>query len=107
MAVNVLPMQAVIEANQVDKDMNQLLHRVQSGKEYVVFKEAGHNIAALIGDSMYREFRLWYVKKLMREMGEELSTALEKEGITTEEQLAELMEEDRKAVYEQYYGKKD
>ena len=106
MAIKPISMQAVIETTEVNHDFSQLLHRVQNGKEYVVFKERGQNIAALIGDSLYEEFRLWYAKRLMQEMGEGMSAALAEEGVTTEEELAELMEEDRKAVFNQYYGDK-
>lgn len=103
MAVNVLPMQAVVETNQVDKNMNQLLHRVQSGKEYVVFKESGHNIAALIGISDFEEFRRWRAKRILHELGRELGAQLEAEGVD-EEQLIQEMKEIRKEVFQEQYG---
>lgn len=40
------------------------------------------------------------MKRLMRKMGEGMSAVLEKEGITNDEQLADLLEADRRDVYD-------
>lgn len=97
-------MKTIIRIDEVDNNLSQFIHRVQDGKEDVVIEEAGQEIAALVNISVYNEFRQWYAKQLMKQMGAELSTGFEEMGITTEEQLADLMEADRKAVYEEYYG---
>ena len=106
MAVQKIPMQTVIGATEARNHFGQLLNRVYREEEHLVVEKSGIPVAAVISMKHYEEFRLWLTKRLMREMGEEMSDALEKEGILTEEQLAEAMEEDRKAVYEQHYGQK-
>jgi len=107
MASQQVPMQTVVETDKIPNNFDQLLHRVRDGKEYLMLKESGHDLAVVIGIKEYEEFRRWRAKKIHQQLGRELSAEFARMGITNEEQLAELMEEDRKAVYEEYYGKKD
>ena len=104
MEVQKMPIQTVIGATEVRNHFGQLLNRVYKGDEHLVVEKSGIPVAALISMRDYEEFRLWLAKRVMREMGQEMAAEFSKMGITTEEQVADIMEEDRKSVYQQYYG---
>lgn len=103
--INNLSIRNVVSATEVRNHFGQLLKEVFRGEKHYVVEKGGIPVAALINMQEYEEFRRWLAYKLHHQLGREIGAEFQRQGIT-EEQLIDDMEEDRKAVYQQFYGAK-
>lgn len=97
-------MQKVVPATEVRNHFGKFLNRVYRGEEHLVVEKSGIPVAALISMQEYEAFRRFLAKQLHHDLGRQLGAELKRQGIS-EEKLAELMEEDREAVYQEHYGR--
>ncbi len=96
-------MKHIVNTTEVQHNLDHLLNRIQDGKEHLVIEQSGDAKAALISMKDYQQFRCLLAEKLHKELGRRLGAEVKRRGIT-EEQLIEMMEEDREAVYKEFYG---
>ena len=101
--VKLVSMKTVMAATDVRNNLGKLLHEVYRGDKHVMVEKGGIPVAALISMKDYEEFRRWLAQDLHQQLGRELGAEFKRRGIT-EEKLIDLMEEERKAGYEQQYG---
>jgi prevent-host-death family protein len=95
----------IVGATEVRNHFGKFLSQVYRGEEHLVVEKGGIPVAALIGMREYERFQQWQAAQLLAEVGPKLNAVARQKGLT-EEQLLELMEEDREAIYQQEYGKK-
>jgi prevent-host-death family protein len=92
----------IVGATEVRNHFGKFLSQVYRGEEHLVVEKGGIPVAALIGMREYEKFRQWLAAQMIDELGPKLNAAAQRQGLT-EEQLVELMEEDREAIYQQKY----
>ena len=98
-------MKSIVGATEVRNNFGKFLSQVYRGEEHLVVEKGGIPVAALIGMREYEKFQQWLATQLLNEIGPKLHAAAQRQGIT-EENLLEMMEEDRDAIYQQNYGRK-
>ncbi len=96
-------MKHIVNTTEVQHNLEHLLARLQEGNEHLVIEQAGDAKAAMISMKDYDQFRRLLAEKLHKDLGRRLGAEIKRRGIT-EEQLIEMMEEDREAVYKEFYG---
>jgi prevent-host-death family protein len=96
-------MKLTIGATEVRNHFGKFLKQVHRGDEHIVVEKAGIPVAALISMKEYEQFRRWLSKQLLTDLGRRMGAEAQRQGLT-EEQLIEMMEEDREAVYQERYG---
>jgi prevent-host-death family protein len=98
-----MSVKTVVGATEVRNHFGKFLKRVYRGEEHLVVEKSGIPVAALISMKEYEQFRCWLATQLHRDIGRKLGAEFERRGIT-EEDLVEMMEEDREAIYQKRYG---
>lgn len=93
-----------VGATEMRNHLGKFLNRVYRGEEHVVVEKSGIPVAALISMKEYEAFRRWLARQLHEDIGRKLGAEYKRRGIS-EDQLIELMEEDREAVYQERYGR--
>jgi PHD/YefM family antitoxin component YafN of YafNO toxin-antitoxin module len=88
----------------INRAAGKILKRVVIGKEHLIVERDGYPVAVMVSypeyEQMMRERSLATHRELVQTLGDEA----ERRGIT-EEQLMTELEEIRKAVYQETYGK--
>jgi prevent-host-death family protein len=92
----------IVGATEVRNHFGKFLSLVYRGKEHLVVEKGGIPVAAIINMREYEKFQQWQAAQLIDELGPKLHAVAQQKGLT-EEQLLELMEEDREAVYQKEY----
>jgi prevent-host-death family protein len=109
MAARKKTVQSAISSTQAQRQFGDVLRRVYSGQEHIVVEQNGLPLAVLISVHEYaelmkererREEREKRAVELSRKFGEEAK----RRGIT-EEQLLDNLQETKRAVYQEKYGK--
>lgn len=101
-----LPMEKHVGATEVRNKLGRFLNRVRQGEEHLVVEKLGIPVAAVISMEDYKRYRRLLAEALLKDLGQRMGDEIKRQGLT-EEQLLEMMEEDRAAVYERAYGQKD
>lgn len=96
-------MQTTIGATEARNHFGNLLKRVHGGREHLVVEKGGIPVAALIGIREYEAFVQWRTQEEARALGRAMAERADGAGIN-EAQLAPLLEDDRKAVFQALYG---
>ncbi|MFP3897232.1 MAG: type II toxin-antitoxin system Phd/YefM family antitoxin [Anaerolineales bacterium] len=91
-------------ATEARNSLGKLLNRVHRGEEHVVIEKLGIPVAAVISMEDYARYRRLLAQEHLRELGRALGREARRQGVTEEELIAE-MEEDRRTVYEELYGR--
>ena len=97
-----LSLQVIVGATEVRTHFSELLKRVHRGKEHLVVEKGGIPVAAIIGMREYDDFLRWQAQQELQSLGPALAERAQYAGIS-EDQLAALLEEDRRAIYRVYY----
>jgi prevent-host-death family protein len=97
-----MSMKNIVGATEVRNHFGKFLRQVYRGEEHLVVEKGGIPVAALIGMREYEKFQQWQAAQLINELGPKMHAVAQQHGLT-EEQLLELMEEDRDAIYKQEY----
>lgn len=101
-------MPVTIPATKAHRKFGELVRRVFSGNEHFIVEKDGLPVAAIVSIQEYEAFmkerehqeqKLQRFRKLARKLGQEA----ERQGLT-EEQLMKELEEDQEAVYQELYG---
>jgi prevent-host-death family protein len=100
-----MSIKSIVGATEVRNNFGKFLSQVYRGEEHLVVEKGGIPVAALIGMREYEKFQQWLAAQIVNEVGPKLHAIAQRQGIT-EEQLLELMEEDRKTIYQQNYDRK-
>ena len=97
--------QATITASELQRTSGSVLKRVAVGKEHVVIERAGYPVAVILSypeyETLMRERALAIHRDLVITLGQEA----ERQGLTEEQLMAEL-EDVKRQVYEETYGKR-
>ncbi len=93
-----------VGAAEARNNLGKLLNRVHSGEEHVVIEKLGIPVAAVINMDDYEHYRRLLAQEHLQELGRALGREAKRQGLT-EEELIEEMEKDRRAVYEELYGR--
>jgi prevent-host-death family protein len=99
-----LPVQRSIRVTEVRNHLGSILNRVFRGEEHLVIEKLGIPVAAIISMREYEQYRRYLARRLHQDLGRKLGAEAEKQGLS-EEELVASMEEDRRAVYEEMYGR--
>lgn len=101
-----LPMQKKIGATEARNNLGRLLNRVHQREEHLVVEKLGIPVAAVISMDDYEHYRRLLAAETLEDLGRKMGAGAKRQGLT-EEQLIEEMEEDREAVYQEMYGRKE
>lgn len=100
-----MPNQATITASDLQRSSGSVLKRVALGGEHLVIERAGYPVAVLLSyaeyETLMREQRLTGHRELVIAMSQEA----ERHGLS-EEQLTAELEEVKRQVFEETYGRR-
>jgi len=98
--------QATIKASDLQRSSGKVLKRVAVGKEHLVVERGGYPVAVMMSYQEYEELMREHALAAHRNLVIALGREAERQGLT-EEQLMEELEESKREVYDEMYGKKD
>lgn len=101
-----LPIEKHVGATEVRNKLGRFLNQVHQGEENLVVEKLGIPVAAVISIEDYKRYRQLLAEAILRNLGRNLGEEIKRQELT-QEQLLEMMEEDRAEVYERMYGQKD
>lgn len=96
--------QKTITASDLQRASGSILKRVALGREHLVIERAGYPVAVLLSYPEYEALMRERTLTSHREMVVTLSREAERQGLTEEQLLAEL-EEVKRQVFEETYGR--
>lgn len=96
--------QKTITASDLQRASGSILKRVALGREHLVIERAGYPVAVLLSYPEYETLMRERTLTSHREMVVTLSREAERQGLTEEQLLAEL-EEVKRQVFEETYGR--
>src|SRR5829696_7402161 len=99
-----LPIQRVIRVTEVRNHLGSLINRVFRGEEHLVIEKLGIPVAAVISMREYEEYRRYLARELHQVLGRKLGAEARHQGLDEEELIASL-DDDRRAIYDDMYGK--
>jgi prevent-host-death family protein len=97
--------QVVIKASEGHRSFGKLLKRVYCSDEHLVVERDGFPVAVLMSYQEYEKLRRQQALVAFEQFSRSLGAELERQGVSEEEALAEL-DEDKKALYREKYGKR-
>jgi prevent-host-death family protein len=97
--------QATITASDLQRESGKVLKRVALGKEHLVIERAGYPVAVLLSYPEYEALMRERALAAHRELVIAMSQEAERQGLTEEQLLAEL-EEVKRQVFQETYGRR-
>ena len=96
--------QAVITASELQRASGKVLKRVAVGKEHLVVERDGYPIAVMLAYPEYEQLMRDQAAAAHRELVIALGQEAERQGLT-EEQLIRELEESKRKVHRERYGR--
>jgi prevent-host-death family protein len=96
--------QVVVTASEGHRSFGKLLKRVYNSDEHLVVERDGFPVAVLMSYHEYEKLGRDEASAAFDRFSRGFGAELERRGVTEEEGLAEL-DEDKKALYREKYGK--
>lgn len=97
--------EAVVPASEGHRSFGKLLKRVYHSDEHLIVERDGFPVAVIMSYQEYEKLRRAYAIEAFEHFSRELGREVERRGLT-EEDVMGMLEESKKAVYEERYGKK-
>jgi prevent-host-death family protein len=94
----------VIPASELHRSAAKTIKRVALNDEHVVVERDGYPVAVMLSYQEYERIMRERAATLHRKLARALGAEAERQGIT-EENLMEELEEDKRQVFEERYGK--
>lgn len=95
---------AVIKASELQRASGKILKRAALGKEHLVVERDGYPIAVMMSYQEYEQLMRERAVTVHRDLVIALGQEAERQGLTEEQLMAEL-EESKRKVYEERYGR--
>lgn len=97
--------QRTITATELRRNLSMIIRRLRRRREHTVIKRSGAPVAVILSMSEYEKLtKRRAAKAAFDDFARNLGREVEKSGLT-EEQLLEELEETKREVFEERYGK--
>ena len=95
---------AIVTASELQRASGKILRRASLGKEHLVVERDGYPVAVMLSYQEYEQLMRERALAAHRDLVVALGQEAERQGLT-EEQLMKELEESKRRVYEERYGK--